>query len=236
MIPSRYLVLNEILKAGDDYISGQEIAEGLGISRSAVNKAVSVLRDEGYIIEAVNRKGYQISSDPDQINYGELLSYLPSERLKTIAVYETVSSTNVSLHELAENGAGTGQTVIADAQTMGRSRGGGSFASPDNKSIYMSYLIVPSGKIDIKKITPLAADTLAGIITKMSDNKIEVKYPGDLYIDSRKVSGILSEILMEAESGYIRYIMLGIGIRPIKGIKRAAVTASLIRELDNLYL
>ena len=233
MIPSRYLVINQIRQAGDEYISGQQIAANLGISRSAVNKAVSVLREEGYMIDAVNRRGYQITADPDCINHGELLSFLSLERIKNIAVYETVSSTNVKLHELAESGAETGQTVIADAQTMGRSRGGGSFASPDNKSIYMSYLIVPEKKIDIKKITPAVADILAGVIMKMSDNKIEVRYPGDLYLDEKKIAGILTEILMEAESSYIRYIMLGIGIRPIKGIKRAALAAALIKELDD---
>ena len=235
MISSKYLVLNQILKSDEGYISGQEIAGRLGISRTAVNKAVISLRAEGYGIEAVNKMGYRITYDPNLINYGELLGCFSEDRLSKIAIYDSVVSTNVMLHELAEKGAENGQVVIASSQSSGRGRKGSSFASPDNKSIYLSYLIIPERQISIKKVTPTAAEAVAENLSEIAglEGEIKVEYPGDVYLAGNKVCGILSEVLMEAESSYIRYLMVGIGIRPVKGMKRAGFAAKLIKKLDS---
>ncbi len=234
MISSKHRVLYQILKVNEGYISGQEIAEKLGISRTAVNKAVTAIKAEGYRIDAVNRMGYRIRENPNRINFGELLNYLDEERIDKIAIYDKLLSTNVTLHELAEKGAENGQVVIASSQTAGRGREGGTFDSPDNKSIYMSYLIVPNGKIDIKKVTPKAADAVRDCLNEMLEaKKISIEYPGSLYLGKKKICGILTEVLLEAESNYIRYLMVGIGVRPVEDIKRAEFTARLIKKLDN---
>ena len=236
MISSKYLVLNQILRAGEGYISGQDIAEELAISRSAVNKAVTALRNEGYTVEALNHEGYHMDERPDLINYGELLYYMNSKRVENIAVYGEVVSTNVTLHELAEKGVTNGYTVIAASQTGGRGREGSGFDSPDNKSIYMSYLIRPdmSKEISYKEITPAAADIVAESLRDLLSGEIAlgVNYPGDVCLDGKKICGILTEMLMEAESGFIRYIMLGIGVRPIKNIRRSELVSKIIDKLD----
>ncbi|MCR4695472.1 MAG: biotin--[acetyl-CoA-carboxylase] ligase [Pseudobutyrivibrio sp.] len=239
MIPSKYLVLNQILKASNNnlYISGQEIAQSLGLSRSAVNKAVSAIRSEGYDIDAINRKGYLITSDPNLINPGELLGILPAKRLESVAILDTVNSTNVKLHELAEEGALSGQIVIASCQTAGRGRAGSNFDSPDNKSIYASYLIRPDFTLDPKTITPKVAQIVAKSINEyLNTSAISYTDAGDLFLDDKKICGILTEMLSEAGSGYVRYIMIGIGIRPINSIKRASLIASIIQSLDKTFL
>ncbi len=246
MIPSKYLVLNRILLSTRDqkYISGQEIAEKLGLSRSAVNKAVIAIREEGYQVDAVNHKGYRLISDPNAINYGELLMGLSEERLESVATFDMVTSTNVTLHELAEGGAPSGQVVIASAQTAGRGRGGSTFDSPDNKSIYMSYLIKPEKKPDVKSITPAVAQIVADAIKEELSEEIKAASNGnyrvtcdvlgDVFLNDKKICGILTEMLSEVGTGYIRYIMVGIGIRPINEIRRADLVARLITTIDKM--
>jgi BirA family biotin operon repressor/biotin-[acetyl-CoA-carboxylase] ligase len=238
MITTKDHVLNIILteQQEEEFISGQQISEKLKISRSAVNKAVLSLREDGYIIEAVNRKGYRIVSSPDLISYGELLTYLTPERLGTVSILDQVASTNVTLHEFAENGAESGQIVIASSQTKGRGRHGTGFDSPEDRSIYMSYLIRPQDSriIDVKKCTQNTARIVCDAINSHISEKsqAEVRLPGDIFLSSRKICGILTELLVEAESNFIRYIMIGIGIRPLNNIKRSELTAEIIKALD----
>jgi len=236
MTGSKYSVLNQISKATRDgrYISGQEIADSLRLTRSAVNKAVRALREEGYAIDAVNHKGYRIENDPDLINPGELLTFLDEDRVEKIAIYDSVVSTNVILHELAENGGETGQVAVASSQTSGRGRNGSRFDSPDNKSIYMSYLLRPTDDTDIKGITPAVARVVADVINTETGAKVIADESGDVKLKGKKICGILTEILSEAESGYIRYIMIGVGIRPVK-VKRAALLAGVIKGIDDIF-
>lgn len=240
MISTRYLILNELLEAEktSSYISGQRIAEKLNISRNAVNKGISSLKTEGYDIRAITNKGYMLKGDPNLINHGELLNLLGRERTENIAIYDNVTSTNVVLHELAESGAPNGQVVIARSQSAGRGRSGASFDSPEDNSIYMSYLIRPTKINEIRGITPAVTDIVAAAIKALKPDMagMEVKYPGDIMLGGRKICGVLTEVLMEAESGYIRYIMTGIGIRPIGDIKRAALVTSVISAIGDARL
>ncbi len=240
MITSVDLVLNEILKSSLEkrYISGQEIAEYLGISRSAVNKAVMRLRENGYSVEAVNNKGYILEKPSNRIGYGELMIRLPEKRLEDFYIYDSVTSTNVVLHALAESGAKTGSVVIAKKQTAGRGRNGSRFESPSDKGIYMSYLIKPKKRISLKGITPAAAKAVAASIRNILKEKgnVKVENCGDVILNGTKICGILTEVLFEAESGYVRYAMLGIGIRQIRGVNRSELVSEIVEKLDKEWL
>ena len=118
------LVLN-ILKSTDGYVSGAEIGERLGVSRTAIWKAISKLKAEGYNIEAVNNKGYHLIDDSDIINSQEIKNILETKLIgKNVVFYPEVSSTNDVVKELGENDGIEGTVVVAEKQTNGRGRRG----------------------------------------------------------------------------------------------------------------
>lgn len=212
MITTKDYVVSELIKS-DDYISGEALSSKLGISRAAINSAVKALRLEGYDIESSTRKGYSLKSNPDVLSVGEMLAYLPAERLdKVIVLYET-DSTNKVLKDMGSDGAPEGTIVIADCQLKGRGRLGRSFLSPHGKGIYFSYLVRPKSRIDeISTITAWTAVAISNAINNVFGVKPDIKWVNDLLINKKKICGILTELSLETESGHIDNIVIGIGI------------------------
>ena len=102
------------LKEADDYISGQELCERFGVSRTAIWKAVKQLKEAGYVIEAVQNKGYKIVSTPDCLNKAELESIRKTKWAgREIFYFDTIDSTNTKAKQLAEEGHPTGTLVVA---------------------------------------------------------------------------------------------------------------------------
>ena len=128
-------ILALLMRAGGNYISGEEASRSIGLSRAAVNTAVRSLREEGYIIESVTNRGYRLTEMPDALTTGTLLSALSQERMDHVICLPTVTSTNIHLMELAQQDAPDGQVVIAEMQTNGRGRIGTRFDSPKGKGI-----------------------------------------------------------------------------------------------------
>lgn len=111
----------QMLKSGTDFISGQDLCEYFKVSRTAVWKVINQLKEEGYEIEAVNRKGYRLVSSPDILSESEILSGLSTEVLgKKIYRYDCIGSTNDQARMLAENGAPDGSLVIAGNSGPGK--------------------------------------------------------------------------------------------------------------------
>ena len=103
------------LKEADDYISGQELCEHFGVSRTAIWKAVKQLKEAGYVIEAVQNKGYKIVSTPDCLNTAELESIRKTKWAgREIFYFDTIDSTNTKAKQLAEEGHPTGTLVFAE--------------------------------------------------------------------------------------------------------------------------
>lgn len=103
------------LKEADDYISGQELCEHFGVSRTAIWKAVKQLKEAGYVIEAVQNKGYKIVSTPDCLNTAELESIRKTKWAgREIFYFDTIDSTNTKAKQLAEEGHPTGTLVVAE--------------------------------------------------------------------------------------------------------------------------
>ena len=128
------------LKEADDYISGQELCEHFGVSRTAIWKAVKQLKEAGYVIEAVQNKGYKIVSTPDCLNTAELESIRKTKWAgREIFYFDTIDSTNTKAKQLAEEGHPTGTLVVAEKQEAGRGRRGRGFESPaGGRDIYDS--------------------------------------------------------------------------------------------------
>lgn len=201
-----------LLREANDYVSGQELCERFGVSRTAVWKAINQLKEAGYTIEAVQNKGYRLLSVPDILNERELQSIRKTKWIgEKIAFYEVVDSTNTRAKQLAEEGAPNGTYVIAEQQDAGKGRRGRGFDSPSGQGIWMSLVLKP--EIDpnhASGITLVTALAVAKAITELTGKQAGIKWPNDIIMSGKKVCGILTE--MSAQFDYVNHIVVGIGI------------------------
>ncbi len=205
------LVLNCLQKKTDEFVSGAEIASELALSRTAVWKAIEQLRTDGYRIESVTNRGYRLSSESDVLSEVGIRKYLHSEL--NLKVYPSVASTNTLLKAEAEQGASEGTVIVAAEQTAGRGRMGRSFYSPPETGIYLSILLRPQiPAADAGLITAGAAAAVADAIDALSGSSTQIKWVNDVYLNGRKVSGILTEGSIDCETGFLSYAIVGIGI------------------------
>ncbi|NLV86352.1 MAG: biotin--[acetyl-CoA-carboxylase] ligase [Clostridiales bacterium] len=195
------------------HISGQELANSLGLTRTAVWKAIKTLEAQGHKICAVPNKGYKLTEESDVLSPESVLQFLPEPmRGNQIITYKTLDSTNTELKRLALDGAAHGTILLAEEQTQGRGRGGKSFFSPYGTGLYMSVLLRPNKKSDTQMITIGAAVAVSKAIEEQTGKPAEIKWVNDIYLGGRKVCGILTEAATDFESGGIESIVVGIGI------------------------
>ncbi|WJE14070.1 biotin--[acetyl-CoA-carboxylase] ligase [Halobacillus sp. ACCC02827] len=204
--------LIRLLDQKEGYISGQELSEQLAISRTAVWKHMNELKNDGYEIEAVQKKGYKIVSSPDKISGNTLQWGLDTKWLgHELHHYDQVESTQDVIHQMAKQGKPHGTVVIADEQVKGKGRMARNWYSPKGKGIWMSILLRPDlPPVQAPQLTLLAATVLAKMVAERSGLEPKIKWPNDLLINHKKVSGILTE--MQAEQDTIQYIVLGMGM------------------------
>ena len=198
-------------------ISGEQLAGILGISRNAVWKAVKELQKDGYHIVAVTNKGYCLTDKNDIISIPGIKPFL-SEKSQPYAdkiqIYKSLESTNKTAKEMAVAGAEHGTVIISDCQTMGRGRYSRKFFSPSGGGLYMSIVLRPD-VLHFKNptsVTAFAAVSVCEAIESISNKTPEIKWVNDIYIDGKKVCGILTEAVTDFESGGLDWVVLGIGI------------------------
>ncbi len=203
-------ILSMLLRQ-EEYISGQQMCEELGVTRTAVWKVINQLKEEGYAIEAVPNKGYVLRESPDSVAEYELKSQICKVSLiDTIVSYKEVDSTNNKAKELARNHE-ENMLIVADAQTTGRGSKGRNWSSPKGEGIWMSFLCHPSIlPIHASRLTLIAALAVVKAIGEETGLKPQIKWPNDILLNNKKVCGILTE--MSSELDYIHYVIVGIGI------------------------
>lgn len=240
-----------------EYVSGEEISRKMNVSRTAIWKQVRKLEGEGYVIEAVPRLGYRLMGKPSRLSMHELLPRLNTRSFgHNMRLLDTVASTQDELRVLAEQGAPEGSLVIAEQQTSGRGRMGRSWISPAGKGIWMSLLLRPPVPLPhTPQLTLLAAVALSRAISRIVPLTIGIKWPNDLLVNGRKISGILLESAAEDER--LRYVVVGMGIsvnleandypeellskaislKMASGntINRSELIASILEEFERLY-
>lgn len=205
-------VLQCLTQAGGAAVSGAQMAAQAGVSRAAVWKAICALRDEGYAIDAVTRGGYTLRADGGKLTAAAVTARLRTSGLSVTAL-ESTDSTNTCVRRLAEAGAPEGSVVVAAAQTAGRGRSGKSFLSPAGTGLYMSILLRPQLAMgDALLITTAAAVAVAHAVERVAAVTAQIKWVNDVYVDGKKVCGILTEGALDLENGGLRYAILGIGI------------------------
>lgn len=203
-------VLEQLIMT-DELVSGESLAQKLMVSRNAVWKAVEALRKQGYDIEAATNKGYILSSQNMKLCGFQIKKALKNN--DNILFFDETDSTNAVIKRIAEEGtAKEGTIAVALSQNSGRGRLGRSFFSPCG-GIYMSILLRPSFSPEqCLMLTVAAAVAVCRAIEKNSDAKCEIKWVNDIYINGKKVCGILTEGAIEAETATLKYAVLGIGI------------------------
>lgn len=198
-------ILN-ILSTADGYVSGENISERLGISRNAVWKHINKLRQDGYEIESVTKRGYKLISVPDVISAELIKDGLDTEFIgQNVVYYDETDSTNNEAKRNSDMPDGT--LFISEIQTGGKGRLGRAWVSPKGIGIWMSLLLKPHIlPQDVAQIT-----LVAGMATARSVGcGAKIKWPNDVVIGSKKICGILTE--MSAEIERVNYIVPGIGI------------------------
>lgn len=192
-------------------ISGEELGQALGTSRTAVWKHITALRREGYRIESSPGKGYLLVSAPDSLLPEEIKAGLRTSLLgQQIAYHRELASTQDAAKALAAQGAGEGTTVIAETQAAGRGRVGRGWASPPG-GVYLSIILRPAIKPSEALRFPLIAGVAAAqAIEQLTGLKPGLKWPNDIILEGRKAGGILTE--MSAEIDRINFIIIGMGI------------------------
>ena len=199
----------------EEYLSGEELAGTLAVSRAAVWKAVKSLQQEGYPIDAVTNRGYRLSRGGDRLSAPGIRKYLKDAcRELPITVVEETQSTNTALRALAEAGAPEGTVYIAQSQTGGRGRMGRSFFSPAGTGLYLSLLLRPTTWEPARaaQLTAVAAAAMCEAIREVTGKEPGIKWVNDLLLDGKKVCGILTEASFSMESGVLEYAVLGLGV------------------------
>ena len=194
-------------------LSGQQIADRLGVSRAAVWKAVKSLASEGYSISATTNKGYMLTGKSDIVSVEGIRAALP-ERYKNLPleVKQSTVSTNIDVGAAAANGAPHGTTTVSLEQKSGQGRLGKTFCSPRG-GVYFSTLIRPTLSIEkAVMITPAAAVAVHKAITEVLGLPVSIKWVNDIYMNGRKVVGISTQAQADIAVGGISGIIVGIGI------------------------
>lgn len=203
------------LRDAEDYISGQELCEYYGVSRTAVWKAIKQLAKDGFVIEAQNNRGYRLVEDDTSVIFSKtaIESYLDTETIgRSLVFHKETGSTNLDAKALAEKSEESGTLVVADMQTAGRGRRGRGWVAPAGQNIYMTLMLKPDCMPDKASALTLvmAISVMEAVRELVPVEKCGIKWPNDIVVNNKKICGILTE--MSAELERIHYVVTGVGI------------------------
>lgn len=203
-----------LLARGAGHVSGEEMSRALGVTRAAVWKEIEALRAAGWPIESSTRKGYKLAGPPPALSAPYISAQLSKGNLFSgkVQVEPLVDSTNTRLKAMAAS-TPTGSALLAEEQSGGRGTHGRSFQSPKGDGLYLSVLIRPHvGVADLLTLTGWVAVAAREGVERASGAPIDIKWLNDLYLNGKKLCGILTEFALLAESGEPDYVVIGMGI------------------------
>ncbi len=220
----------DYLKKEHEYLSGDEIAGHLGISRQGLWKHIQDLKDSGYDIVAVPHLGYRLESSPDRLFALEITHGLNTKFIaKKIHYFDYLSSTMDLAMQLGIQAAPNGTLVLAESQTKGRGRLGRSWFSPKYKGIYLSLILRPKISPSASPmLTLLSAVSICEAVKKVVGLDAQIKWPNDVFICNKKISGILTE--MNAEVDKVNFVVIGIGLNVNNDKKSLIAQATSLKE------
>jgi BirA family biotin operon repressor/biotin-[acetyl-CoA-carboxylase] ligase len=224
-----------ILRETGDHVSGESLAETLGVSRAAVWKHVHTLIKEGYGVDIAQGKGYKLMSVPDKLYPSEVRYGLQAKLLGNKVVHlNATGSTNVVARQLAERGIAEGTVVVAETQSRGKGRLGRKWITKPG-GLWMSVVLKPAiDPMHASSITLLAAVSVTKALRGAGLEAV-IKWPNDVLVNGKKICGILTE--MSAETDVVNFIVLGIGVNVNNDVPLETATtmrSELGRDADRL--
>ncbi|NIE54857.1 bifunctional biotin--[acetyl-CoA-carboxylase] ligase/biotin operon repressor BirA [Pantoea sp. Ap-870] len=195
------------LLADGEFHSGEQLGEALGMSRAAVNKHIQTLKSWGLDVYTVTGKGYSLPAPIQLLNEEAILAHLHQPDLAVIPV---IDSTNQYLLERMDQ-LNSGYACIAEYQQAGRGRRGRKWFSPFGANLYMSmYWRLEQGPAAAMGLSLVIGIVMAEVIQSLGAADVRVKWPNDLYLQDRKLAGILVELT--GKTGDAAQIVMGAGI------------------------
>lgn len=206
-------VLTLLMKQAPAFISGEEMAQQLSLSRTAIWKAINELKKEGHLISSSRNKGY--CYDKSDVLSAEGIRLAMDVNLPNISitVLNSSESTMKDAKLAAINGEPDNTLIVADLQEASKGRFGRPFFSKAGSGIYMSMLLRPNQNFDeMAQYTVIMAVAIARAMDNLAHVQTKIKWVNDIYINGKKVCGILSEAMSDVESGQISNVIIGMGI------------------------
>jgi BirA family biotin operon repressor/biotin-[acetyl-CoA-carboxylase] ligase len=208
------MILQTLEVNRERYISGQDLANRLGVSRGAVWNAISALRRGGHVIDAYTHTGYRLASSSGKLSAPGIAPHLRGPAAgASIRVHNALDSTNTAAKRMILAGGEPGAVIIAESQSEGRGRLGRGFFSPPSGSLYMSFVLkAPEDFSEGRLVTVAAAVAVSRAVEAFVDSRCQIKWVNDVIVDGKKICGILTEGVSELDGGGIGSLALGIGL------------------------
>lgn len=206
-------LLELLLNHRGTFVSGSFLAGNLNISRPAIWKKIMKLREQGFTINAVRNRGYQLIQEPEVLHKGLICCYLKQYSVSmTVLYFPVIDSTNNEVERQYTYGRKSPFAVAASVQTNGRGRLGRKWYSASAENLYLSVLFEPTLLAErLQNFTLWVGICICRELQKnISNTLLQIKWPNDLYCDGRKFAGMLTETKMD--SGSLRSIIFGVGI------------------------
>ena len=200
----------DLLMSNNEYMSGEYISNLLGVSRNSIWKHINALKKEGYLIDAIRNKGYKLIKSPDILDIKTINKLLETNFLgKNLLHYKETTSTNLVAKKLIQENCKDGTVIVAEIQTNGIGRFNRSWQSPLG-GLWFSMILKPNiSPNDGNKITLIAVASMIKVLNNLNIN-CKIKWPNDIYINNKKLCGILTT--MNADMDKVNYIIVGLGL------------------------
>ncbi len=203
-----YEKIYQILWEAHDFVSGQDLADQLDVSRTAIWKSMKTLESKGLVIESNKNQGYRLLE-------GDLLLAEDISQATGLKVYfnETSASTQEDAKEGIKKGQPSPALYLAPNQRSARGRFSRPFFSPESGGIYMSLHLQPNLPYDqAPAYTLMVASSIVKAISRLAGIDCQIKWVNDIYLGQKKLAGILTEAISSIETGLITDVIIGIGL------------------------
>jgi BirA family biotin operon repressor/biotin-[acetyl-CoA-carboxylase] ligase len=204
------------LLADGEFHSGTELADALGISRSAIWKQLNGLAELGLQHSAVSGKGYRLDNalellEASKIN--EVVTDQAAALISSFEIHDQIDSTNRYLVECSQNNGLSGSVCFAEYQTAGKGRRGRQWVSPYGSNIYLSILWrFQQGPAAISGLSLAIGVAVIRALKQHQISDIGLKWPNDIYSQGKKLGGILVEVSGETDGPCSAVIGLGLNL------------------------
>lgn len=206
------VILKALLSANDAFVSGNQLANRLGISRVGVWARLEKLRDHDFDFEAVRHRGYRLLQEPAYLNEDLIRAYLELDEFPAdIVALTDIDSTNSEAERLLAAGRPAPFAVLSSRQTAGRGRFGRKWHSPQEGNIYASFAFRPKlPPARLQRITLWFGLCICRFLNEELHIPVKIKWPNDLLLHGKKVAGMLTEA--RVDSDFTRDLVFGVGL------------------------